>query len=52
MNLKCNHTFGRGFVLLIIDDFGCHRSVDEMLEVIPISDDTKIIPFSGMDRRS
>ena len=49
VNLQGNHPVGRGFVRLLVDHFGGHRAIDEMLQVVTVGDDSKIIPLTWMD---
>ena len=52
MYLQGDHTARRRFVGLLVDDFHRHGVVDEMLQVISIGDDPKVIPLTGVNSGS
>ena len=46
---RAMHSVGRSLVGLLVDDFGRHRFIDEVLQVIAVGHDTEVIPLAGMD---
>ena len=49
MNLQGDHAAGGRLVRLLVDHFGGQRLVDEVLQMVAIGDDSKIIPLPWVD---
>ena len=52
VDLERDHTIARRFFGLLIDHFNRHRAVDEVLQLVPVGHDTKVIPLAWVNSRT